>query len=343
MSVGYQAVLWNRQKRIYDVWLLGGVLAYMAAFVAFGLALRPGITAETLIIRAAGTASLVLLHVILSIGPLTRWDRRFMPLLYNRRHMGVTMFFLALVHGVFAIFQFHTLGDTHPLVSVLTSNPRIDDISQFPFQPLGLVALIILFLMASTSHDFWLHNLSAPVWKALHMLVYVAYALVVLHVALGALQSEMHPAWPTTFGVGVLWIVGLHVATAYREQRAVPRPAVLDNRVCVGSAHDIVDGCARVVDVAGERVAVFRYGDRVSAVSNVCQHQNGPLGEGRIIDGCITCPWHGYQYDPATGASPPPFTETIPTFSVFVEEGQVWVDPTPHPPGTPIEPARIPS
>ncbi len=31
-------------------------------------------------------------------------------------------------------------------------------------------------------------------------------------------------------------------------------------------------------------------------ISNVCQHQNGPLGEGEIIDGCITCPWHGFQY-----------------------------------------------
>jgi nitrite reductase/ring-hydroxylating ferredoxin subunit len=29
--------------------------------------------------------------------------------------------------------------------------------------------------------------------------------------------------------------------------------------------------------------------------------QNGPLGEGRIVDGCITCPWHGYQYRPDTG------------------------------------------
>ena len=47
--------------------------------------------------------------------------------------------------------------------------------------------------MAATSHDFWLHNLSAPVWKRLHMLVYVAYALLIAHVTLGALQSETSP------------------------------------------------------------------------------------------------------------------------------------------------------
>mgnify|MGYP003753304843 CR=1 FL=1 len=46
---------------------------------------------------------------------------------------------------------------------------------------------------------------------------------------------------------------------------------------------------------------------------NVCKHQMGPLGEGKIIDGCITCPWHGYQYLPANGQSPPPFTEMVKT------------------------------
>ena len=86
--------------------------------------------------------------------------------------------------------------------------------------------------------------------------------------------------------------------------------------------------------MAGERVAVFRYGNRLSAVSNVCQHQNGPLGEGKIVNGCIVCPWHGYQYVPETGASPAPFTERVPTFSVRVEAGRVLVDPRPHPPGT---------
>ena len=48
--------------------------------------------------------------------------------------------------------------------------------------------------MAATSHDFWLHNLTAPVWKTLHMGVYVAYALIVLHVIFGVLQGEIEPA-----------------------------------------------------------------------------------------------------------------------------------------------------
>ena len=96
------------------------------------------------------------------------------------------------------------------------------------------------------------------------------------------------------------------------------------------------------VTVGGERVAVLRYeGNRVSAVSGVCQHQNGPLGEGRILDGCVTCPWHGFQYDPATGASPPPFDEKVPTFPVRIEGDSIWVREAPELPGTRVEPATF--
>jgi len=90
-------------------------------------------------------------------------------------------------------------------------------------------------------------------------------------------------------------------------------------------------------------VAVFRYDGKVSAISNVCQHQNGPLGEGRIIDGCVTCPWHGYQYKPESGAAPAPFKEKVPTFQVRVVDGTVFIAPHPKVPGTYVEPARVQS
>ena len=34
------------------------------------------------------------------------------------------------------------------------------------------------------------------------------------------------------------------------------------------------------------------------------ESQGGPLGEGQIEDGCLICPWHGYEYDPITGEPP---------------------------------------
>jgi nitrite reductase/ring-hydroxylating ferredoxin subunit len=220
-----------------------------------------------------------------------------------------------------------------PLVSLLTAGNG--------YQTFGLAALAILFFMAATSHDFWLANLGPRFWKTLHMGVYFAYASIVVHVALGALRSEARPVLAIATGAGMLWLLGLHVVAALRE-RAGDRDSArgTDGWIDAGPADGIEDGRARIV-CAGERIAVFRYDGKISAVSNVCRHQSGPLGEGRVIDGCITCPWHGYQYLPENGRSPAPFTEKVATYDVRVVDGRVYVNPEAHEPGTPVEPAHV--
>ncbi len=160
MSANYVPVAWNRQKRRYDRIMLLLIAIYLSAFILGQLVFFPQITPETLIIRATGTLAFLMLHIILAIGPLSRLDKRFLPLLYNRRHLGVTMFLIALVHGIFNIIQFHALGNVDPLLSVLTANMQYGSLVNFPFQTLGFFALLILLLMAATSHDFWLKNLS---------------------------------------------------------------------------------------------------------------------------------------------------------------------------------------
>jgi len=109
--------------------------------------------------------------------------------------------------------------------------------------------------------------------------------------------------------------------------------------VLAGPAAAIGEDSAITVRLAdAEPVAIFRHAGGLSAVSNLCAHQNGPLGEGRVIDGCITCPWHGFQYRPEDGCAPPPFTEKLATFNLRVVDGAVWLDPRPNPPGTRVEP-----
>ena len=220
MSHQYQAIAWNRQKRVYDIVLVAGVTLYLTLFIGVSAILFPYATAITLTIRAAGSAAFLLLHIILCIGPLCRLDPKFLPLLYNRRHLGVITFLLGAIHSVVAIRQFHSLGDKDPLVSLLISNQDFGSLPDFPFQQLGFLALIILFLMAATSHDFWLRNLTPPVWKTLHMLVYVAYAMLIAHVTLGLLQSETSPLLTLGTGVGLFTVITLHVAAARREAKA---------------------------------------------------------------------------------------------------------------------------
>ncbi len=344
MSAFYKSVNWNRQKFIYDGLLAGGVALYLLVFVGVSLTVRPEGTLETALIRGLGTAGLVLLHIILLIGPLARLDERCSPLLYNRRHLGVTMCLLGAAHAAFALVQFHGFGDVNPLVSLLTATADPRSVTRFPFELLGLAALGILLLMAATSHDFWLANLTGPGWKRLHMLVYPAYALLVLHVALGALQAGSGWVPPALLGAGMVAVLGTHLAAARQERRRdmAREHSGTERWVEVCRVDEIREKRAKMAVVAGERIAVFRYDGRISCVSSVCQHQNGPLAEGRIVDGCITCPWHGYQYQPENGTSPPPFTERIPTFQVEVRDGRVFVDPRPNPPGTRVEPARFP-
>ena len=129
----------------------------------------------------------------------------------------------------------------------------------------------------------------------------------------------------------------MHLLAGNRE-RFLDRgtDAASDGWLRVGPPLSIPDKGARIVAArGGERIAVFRDGTVIGALSNLCAHQNGPLGEGKIIDGCVTCPWHGYQYRLEDGCAPPPFHEKLATYRLRLRAGLVEVDPRPLPPGTP--------
>src|ERR1051325_1227651 len=160
MALEYSAVQWNRQKRIYDYVLAGGVGAFLVLFGVVSKVLFPLITDEILLMRAFAAAAFVLLHVILCIGPLCRLNRRFLPLLYNRRHAGVTMCLLALFHATLVVITYHAGGDTNPILSIFKGGPLTGSVPGALSQPFGFFAFVILLLMAATSHDFWLANLT---------------------------------------------------------------------------------------------------------------------------------------------------------------------------------------
>ncbi len=341
MGLDYQFVLWNNHKKTYDKIIVFSMLLYIILFATVTLVFNSETSIETLIIRAFGSLAIIMLHLILAIGPLSRLNSKFLPILYNRRHLGVSMFIAVLIHGGFSMFQFHALGDINPVYSIFTSNMDYGSLTNFPFQVLGFLALLIFFFMASTSHDFFLANLSAKVWKRLHMMVYVAYALIIAHVFLGAFQQETSPFTIGIMVLGFIVVASLHLITAFKE-RKIDRTKTIEKegwlKVC--NISEIEEDRAKIFTVDNERVAIFKYEGKLSAVHNVCKHQGGPLGEGKIIDGCITCPWHGYQYLPNNGQSPPPFTEKVATYELKLKGKTVYINPKAFDEGTEVKPCN---
>ena len=334
MSHDFIPVQWNRHKYIYDATLLAAVFIFLATFIVSGTRMESG-NMMILMIRSFGACAIVLLHIVLAIGPLARLTDRFKPLLYNRRHFGVITALIGLLHAGFALMFYHGMGVINPIASAIGGYGDYGVAIEFPFESLGLIALIILLIMAATSHDFWLSRLKPPVWKALHMSVYVAYTALVAHVALGTAQFDKGPALLIAISIGAFLLVILHLAALIKGRGLDIKTDEASDWINVGQPLSIpMNKAITVTPNEGERIAVFRQPKGVSAIVAVCSHQNGPLGEGCIKDGLITCPWHGFQFDPETGAAPAPFEDRVQTHEVKIENGDVWVRATPDLLGT---------
>lgn len=348
MSARYVPVGWNASKIVYDAVLLAAVGLYLGIYLRlaprFQQITQP-LDDYSIRMAAFGSCAFLLLSLTLSIGPLARLDRRFLPLLYNRRHLGVVTCAVALTHASLALDWYFSYSPMDPFVALLSGNTSFGRLHGFPFELFGIAGLLVLLLLAATSHDFWLSFLTPPVWKALHMSLYVGYLAVVLHLALGALQASRNPLLAVVAMLCVAGVCALHVAAsalARRDDRSVALAHADPSWMVAGAVDAIEDGRAIVVHLSdAEPVAIFRHNGRLSAVSNLCAHQNGPLGEGRVVDGCITCPWHGFQYRLDDGCAPPPYTEKLPTYRLRVENGIVLLDPRPNPPGTRVEPVVL--
>ena len=104
----------------------------------------------------------------------------------------------------------------------------------------------------------------------------------------------------------------------------LPRPDEITWRgehmkVVVGKVSDFENGDRKIIDVNGKSVGVFRIDDEFYAIRNRCPHQFGPLCLGSLASRAVSdrpgevtmdpgppllaCPWHGWEYDIATGQS----------------------------------------
>lgn len=72
------------------------------------------------------------------------------------------------------------------------------------------------------------------------------------------------------------------------------------------------------VSVGETFYAICNVEGKISALSGVCLHQGGPLGQGNIADGRVVCPWHAWEFDCRTGANADNPSQCVPTFPVQV-------------------------
>ena len=336
MSERYVPIGWSRTKLIYDAVLIFAVCAFLFGF--FSMARRAGLATTptdegSLPIRAFGSCAFLLLTLALSIGPLTRLDKRFLPLLYNRRHIGIVTFAVAAAH-VFTVFDWYlAFSPINPWLGLFVSDAMFQRLDNFPFVPFGALAFLILSVLAATSHDFWLKFLGPGLWKGMHMSLYAAYGLIVAHLSFGALQGKQNLDLSVLVIGSAATLLSLHLAAALKHARVLRHHEKRDLEagwIRVALESQVLDGRAQIIALPGsEAIAVFRDKDVITAISHRCAHQNGPLGEGRIINGHVVCPWHGHEFHLTTGCAPAPFTDRVPVYPVRIEAGMIYVKPTP--------------
>ena len=96
--------------------------------------------------------------------------------------------------------------------------------------------------------------------------------------------------------------------------------------VRVAGAGDVRPGRTRAVDAAGQRLLLCNVGGTLCAVVDVCTHDRGPLGEGRLRGTTIECPRHGARFDVRDGSVvTPPAVRPLATFPVRVVDGRVEI------------------
>lgn len=103
--------------------------------------------------------------------------------------------------------------------------------------------------------------------------------------------------------------------------------ANIRNWVEIGTLQDIPRDGARCVKNGDMTIAVFRTAeDDVYALEDKCPHKNGPLSQGIVHGGCVTCPLHNWVISLETGSAQGADEGQAQAFPVRLEDGRILID-----------------
>ena len=94
----------------------------------------------------------------------------------------------------------------------------------------------------------------------------------------------------------------------------------------VARLSELPPGSVRVVQAGGTAIAIWNHGGMLRATAAICPHRGGPLHEGSVVDGVVTCPWHRFQFSLGDGRC-----RTVPALGLAcytprVEGDEVWLE-----------------
>jgi nitrite reductase (NADH) small subunit len=114
-------------------------------------------------------------------------------------------------------------------------------------------------------------------------------------------------------------------------------------RVTVASLEEVPPGSVRIVSVDDRSIGIFNVGGELYALANRCPHAGSPVCRGSVggmseadrpgvevhwgREGeILRCPWHGWEFDIASGRTVTEPVKRIPTYPVFVEDGRIVLE-----------------
>lgn len=95
----------------------------------------------------------------------------------------------------------------------------------------------------------------------------------------------------------------------------------------VATTDELADQQAKLVEVAGQKIALFRVDGGFYALSDTCTHRKGPLSEGTVEGTEVTCPWHGAKFDIRSGGVlGPPAGQAVKSYPVRVTGANIEIE-----------------
>ena len=94
------------------------------------------------------------------------------------------------------------------------------------------------------------------------------------------------------------------------------------HRICIST--ELRDAESREILIEGLVIAIFRSSGELFAMDGMCMHQGGPIARGKVEGGCVTCPWHGWQYELKSGNNAATGKPMLNTYQLRDHEG--WIE-----------------